>query len=98
MYNSAPDYKGFMQDFAIADMFGEKAVRDTYKRAKREWKKNPDYFASLIMTLNHRLWYHYENGREGYARLYDELWRDADDAKYRYFKGDALQGIIAFLD
>ena len=34
------DYKGFMQDFMIADRFGEAAVRDTYKRAFREWKDN----------------------------------------------------------
>ena len=92
------DYKGFMQDFMIADHFGEGAVRDTYNRAKAEWKHNADYYGSLVMTLNHRLWWHYDNGNEFYARLYDELWRDANESIYELFEGEELSQIIQFLD
>lgn len=92
------DYKGFMQDFIIADAFGEKAVRDTYKRAKREWKDNVNYFASLVMTLNHRLWIHYEHGNEGMAKLYDELWKDADAWGCSHFTGKDAEYYYSFLD
>ena len=92
------DYKGFMNDFAIADMFGEEAIRDTYRRAKAEWKHNADYYGSLVMTLNHRLWFHYDSGNEDYARIYDELWRDANESIYELFKGEELSQIIQFLD
>ena len=92
------DYKGFMRDFAIADLFGEGAVRDTYNRAKEEWKDNADYYGSFVMTLNHRLWWHYDNGNENYARLYDELWREANESIYELFEGEELSQIIQFLD
>lgn len=92
------DYKGFMRDFRIADAFGEGAIRDTYKRAHKEWQNNADYYASLVMTLNHLLWYHYENGNGKLARVYDELWRKADNFVLRHFKGEELQKILAFLD
>ena len=92
------DYKGFMQDFKIADVFGIKAIKDTYKRAFEEWKDNADYFGSFVLTLNHLLWYHYEQGNMEYARLYDSLWKKADNFVYEHFKGDDLQKIIAFLD
>lgn len=92
------DYKGFMKDFAIADLFGEDAIRDTFNRAKAEWKDNADYYGSFVMTLNHRLWWHYDNGNELYARLYDELWREADAAIPELFTGEDLNKIYAFLD
>ena len=92
------DYKGFMKDFAIADLFGEDAIRDTFNRAKAEWKDNADYYGSFVMTLNHRLQWHYDNGNEDYARLYDELWREANESIYELFKGEELQQIVAFLD
>ena len=45
------DYKGFMTDFRIADLFGENAIRDTYKRAFAEWKDNVEYFASFVKSF-----------------------------------------------
>lgn len=33
----------FWEDFSIAELFGEEAVRGTYKRAKAEWKKDRIY-------------------------------------------------------
>jgi hypothetical protein len=92
------DYKGFMQDFRIADMFGSHAIKDTFNRADKEWKTNADYYGSLILTLNHLLWYHYNNNNIEYAKIYDELWRKANDLIYTYFKGAELQKILAFLD
>jgi hypothetical protein len=92
------DYKGFMQDFMIADAFGEDAIRDTFNRARQEWRTNPDYYGSLVLTLNHQIWRHYDAGRVEIARLYDALWREAYDDAFTMFTGDALSGILRFLD
>lgn len=95
------DYKGFMTDFAIADRFGEPAVRDTYNRAFAEWKDNVDYFASLVMVLNHRLWMWYrseEPRADRMAHLYDELWRKADEWGCSHFKGKDAEYYFRFLD
>lgn len=92
------DYKGFWQDFAIADAFGEKAVKDTYRRAFKEWKDNVQYYASLVMTLNHRLWKHYEEGRMDLAKVYDGLWKEADAYGCEHFKGADAEYYFEFLD
>lgn len=92
------DYKGFMQDFAIADRFGEAAVRDTFKRAFREWKENVEYYASFVMTLNHRLWMWYDKGNGQMARLYDELWKKADEYGCDHFTGKDAEYYFSFLD
>ena len=91
------DYKGFMQDFRIADRFGESAIRDTYNRAFNEWKDNVRYFASLVMTLNHLIWFWYKKD-ESRARLYDELWKKADAYGCDHFKGEDAEYYFRFLD
>lgn len=92
------DYKGFMQDFMIADRFGEAAVRDTYRRAFKEWKNDVEYYASFVMTLNHRLWMWYERKNDRMAKLYDELWRKADEYGCGHFKGEDAEYYFRFLD
>ena len=39
----------FWQDFSIADKFGDKAIADTYRRAKSEWKDT--YFYCFFFCL-----------------------------------------------
>ena len=92
------DYKGFMQDFRIADRFGVNAIKDTFNRAHDAWKDNAEYYASFILTLNHLIWYHYENDNEDIARLYNDLWEKADGYALDHFKGNDLQYILQFLD
>ena len=91
------DYKGFMQDFPIADRFGEKAVRDTYNRAFKEWKDNVEYYASFVMTLNHQIWNHYQTNKK-LARVYDELWKKAHAYGSDHFKGKDAEYYFSFLD
>ena len=43
----------FWEDFAIAEKFGEKEVRDLYKRAMKNWSWNVEYITELVMVLNH---------------------------------------------
>ena len=91
------DYKGFMTDFKIADAFGEKAIRDTYRRAFNGWKANVDYFASLVMTLNHQIWNWYKVN-PAMARVYNDLWEKADQYGRTHFKGKEAEYYFKFLD
>lgn len=68
----------FPEDFTIADMFGADAVKDTFKRAFNEWKTNYVYLTELTITLNLKLWEHYEAGNEELATVYNDLWKKAD--------------------
>lgn len=63
----------FWMDFSIADHFGIKAVKDTYRRAFKEWKDNTEYLTELVMVLNHKTWQWYERN-ETLAEVYNDLW------------------------
>ena len=93
------DYKGFMLDFCIAERFGVKAVKDTFKRAFAEWKDNVEYFASLVLTLNlnHRIWALYKTNDE-MTRVYNDLWMKADRYGQKHFKCKAAEFNFSFLD
>lgn len=84
------DYKGFMQDFQIADAFGKNAVHDTWKRAMSEWRDNVEYFTAFVMTLNHRMWMYYHNGDMERSTQYENLFMTAHQFALGHFKGDEL--------
>lgn len=68
----------FYQDFSIADHFGINAIKDTFKRAFNEWKDDYKFLTELVMVLNWKIFEHYENN-EPVARVYDSLWKQADE-------------------
>lgn len=88
----------FWMDFSIADRFGAKAVKDTFKRAFEEWKSDYRYLTDLVIVLNHKLWDHYEKGHEEMARLYDSLWKKADAYAVDNLKGDELDYFLRETD
>lgn len=85
----------FWSDFCIAEAYGADAIKDTYNRTFNEWKTNVEYLTELVLVLNHKIWYWYDVSRKNhedlladeYSRLYDELWRTADE-----WCGDNLKG------
>ena len=79
----------FRNDFAIADMFGTKAIKDTFERAFNEWKHDYKYLTELVIVLNWRIFDYYDTNRE-YAKLYDELWRKADNYAVNNLQGEEL--------
>ena len=87
----------FYMDFSIADMFGESAVKDTYKRAFKEWKRNTEYITELIMVLNWKIFEHYGKN-DALAELYDKLWRESDEWAMENLKGDDLTYYIRTTD
>lgn len=88
----------FYADFSVADVFGEKAIQDTFNQCFNEWKGNYEMFTELTMVLNHKLWYWYECGIEDYATLYDKLWKQADAWGNENLKGEALEHFCHVLD
>lgn len=88
----------FYADFSVADFYGTKAIEDTYKRSFDGWKNNAKYFTELVATLNHKLWFWYDRQVESYAKLYDKLWKEADEYGCGHFKGDDASHYFKVLD
>lgn len=85
-------------DFDIADHFGLKAVKDTYTRAFREWRRDCTAMKELTAVLNWRCWKHYEEKREDFSKLYRDLYEECYSKCLDYFKGDELTEYWSFLD
>ena len=81
----------FSMDFPIADAFGVNAIKDTFNRAFKEWKSNYKMLTALVVILNHKIWQHYEHHNDDFAKLYDSLWRQAEDYALINLKDDELQ-------
>lgn len=79
----------FWQDFSIADAFGVDAIRDTYKRAFKSWKKDYKMLTELVLVMNWKIWQYYEKN-ETLAEVYNELWKDASAYAVSNLKGDEL--------
>lgn len=88
----------FYADFGVADFYGTKAIEDTYKRCFASWKENVKYFTELVAALNHKIWFWYEHNVESYAKLYDKLWKEADEYGGEHFKGEDAKHYFAVLD
>lgn len=87
----------FWEDFSIADAFGISAIKDTYNRAFAEWKSDYKFLTELVIVLNWKIWQHYETHDE-IARVYDELWREADEYACNNLKGSQLRYFYEMTD
>lgn len=87
----------FWDDFSIADRFGVKGIKDTYKRAFEEWKWDYKYLTELVMVLNRKIWYWYKRD-EKLAKCYNDLWMECDEYAYNNLKGEELDYFIKTLD
>lgn len=88
----------FWEDFSIAELFGEEAIRDTYKRAKTEWKNNRAYGTELSMVLNHKCRYWYEEQNTKLSRLYAELWEEYHDCVLDDWSNEDLDYYLRITD
>lgn len=87
----------WVSDFAIANAFGESAVRDTYKKAKKLYKGNVIFLAELEVALNLHLWDLY-NKQNPLAVVYDELWRELHEENMETFEGDDFTTYFNIVD
>lgn len=81
----------FWSDFTIADKFGLNAVKDTFNRAFREWKKNYKYLTELVIVLNDKCWYYYHNNNTELSKLYSDLYYQAREYALNNLKGEEYQ-------
>lgn len=88
----------FYADFSVADVYGEKAIQDTYNRAFNEWKGDYKMLTELVAALNHKIWFWFEAGIEDYATLYDRLYKEADAYGVDNLKGEELAHFYRVLD
>lgn len=87
----------FWEDFTIADMFGARAVKDTFNRAFRDWKNDVIYLTELVMVLNHKIFQHFTHNPE-LAELYDTLYKKADAYAIENLKEKELQYFLETTD
>lgn len=92
----------FYMDFSFCDMIVNKteaifAIKDTYKRAFKEWRNNVEYITEFVMVLNHKIWEWYDKDAE-FAKIYNDLWEDADAWCMDNLKGDELHYYCRTLD
>ena len=93
------DYKfqtTFWADFNIAEVFGEKAIRDTAKRAFEEWKDNTVYLTELIMVLNHKCWDFYSRNNYALSDLYSELYYMYNEKALDYLEEQGNQDSLTY--
>lgn len=88
----------FWQDFTIADVFGIKAVKDTYKRAFEEWKNDCVYLTELCIVMNLKCWHHYEEGNVELSELYGEYYYQTREYALDNLKNDELMFFIETTD
>ena len=89
--NGYKRFTTFVNDFALAEPFGDNAIKDTYNRASRSWLSDYKYFTELIMSLNHLCWFWHANNEHGLRELYRVLYYhavDMFDDKYGPAEGD----------
>jgi hypothetical protein len=82
----------FAQDFAIADWYDEKSVKETYHRAINEWQDNYEAMTELAVQLSYMSYAHSQlknqgiAGRDPFIKLYVSLFEKATDFFYKHFK------------
>ena len=80
----------FYEDFSIADNFGMAAVKDTFKRGLETARfMGYKYLTEFVMALNWKIWEHYEHN-EPLAKLYNDLWEEADVYVQENLQGEEL--------
>ena len=87
----------FFGDLSIAECYGASAVKQTFNQVVKSWGKNVKYFTEFVLALNHKIWEHYKK-RPNLARVYDELWRKAEDHVFETFSEDDIQYYYSVTD
>lgn len=88
----------FWDDFSIADRFGEAAVKDTFKRAFREWRTDYKYLAELVIVLNHKCWAHWHRGNKALSKIYRDLYYEAHGYACENLKGEEFEYYYNIVD
>ena len=104
MYPGNLEYT-FCSDFATADWFGEKSVRDTYSRVKKNWGNDYKTATEIVVALNLLAWVYdglsseYE-GCVSRSMMYSQMYHEAVDWFHEKYKDDreALEWFFEMTD
>lgn len=88
----------FWSDFTIADAFGDKAIKDTFKRAFKEWKTDKVYVTELAIVMNLKCWFWYDKGNQERSKLYADYYYKVRDWCINHLKGDDLKYYLDITD
>jgi len=88
----------FWQDFEIANVFGKKAIEDTFNRAFKEWKNDIVYLTELVLVLNWQMWMWHDLGNDDLGMLYNNLWEKADQWAMDNLKDEDLKYFLKTTD
>jgi hypothetical protein len=88
----------FWDDFSIAEVFGARAVEETFDRAFKEWKSNYIYLTELVLVLNWKMWDWHKKNNLGMSYVYHKLWEIANSYGATNLEGEELSYFINTLD
>ena len=88
----------FVQDFQIASAFGEKAVKDTYKRVWAEWKDDYKALTEIVIATNWECWRQYELGNMKLSELYSDLYYKSKKYAETHLKGEEFSYYFEMTD
>lgn len=106
-YNEIPPYAQFgyepkttfWGDFGVADVVGGvSGIKDTFRRAFKEWKDDKEYGTELAMALNHKSWEWYAKKNDELAKLYTELFSKLDAYVMKNWTGEKLEYYLRVTD
>ena len=86
----------FWQDFDVAENYGERAIKDTAKRAFDEWKDDVKYLTELVMIINHKCWDFYRKGAMRMSELYDDMYYEYYDKAMNYLEEKGNEDDISY--
>lgn len=82
----------YYSDFSIADHFGIDAIKDTYKRCRKQAiTMGYEWLTELVMALNWKIHEHfYISKNKQFSELYDRLWSELSEYAQDTLTGDEL--------
>lgn len=78
----------FYSDLSIAEVFGQKAIKDTYRRVIKKWMDNIEYITEFVMAVNIKAWEHHDRGNLELSKLYSTLYHDSYAKVAEHFEGN----------
>lgn len=87
----------FFSDLSIAECYGINEIKDTYKRVLKAWKTDVVFMSEFVIALNQKIWQHYKDNKP-LSKVYDELWRQADEFCMDNFKEEDLIYYLRYTD
>ena len=88
----------FWDDFTIAERFGVKAIKDTYKNAFQSWKHDIVFIVELVLVLDWKMLYMEEKHMTEKSVMYYKCWVELSNWCERHLEAGAYEYFISVTD